>query len=171
MKSDEALINGEMIDTRRTLWVIHRVRKIAHQRDVLPQINLLPNRERPPQHAHIQMHPAQDHILDFALLQKIPSLLTVIRQRIFGRDFNRRNLPLPGLANFTLRARARTSHVRIIDRQHPFMMSIRPAPGGSPSRRSRPSAHRPLARRRRRSGCPARAARRRPRRGPPRRRR
>lgn len=75
---------GEMIDTRRAVVIIHRVRQIADQGDVLAKIDHLPDCERAPKHTHVQVHAADNDIVNAAFLEKVPDLLAIVRNGVLG---------------------------------------------------------------------------------------
>src|SRR5687767_6484501 len=57
----------KVTDAGRTFGVVHRVGHIANQRDVLAELDHLADREWPPEHTHVQVDAAKNHVLDAAL--------------------------------------------------------------------------------------------------------
>ena len=145
---DHQVRAGEMAHARRAFGVVHRVGQVAHQRDVLAQVHHLPDGERPAQHAHVQMHAAEDDVVDPALA---PAGSTSP-----GR---RRVIASPSAISIAAICRVQASrilhfivavaaHVGVVDRQDRLALGVRPAPGRAPAlgRRQR---HRRLRERRR----------------------
>ena len=124
---------GKVVHTRRTFRVVHGVSKIADQGDVFAHTDHLPNCEGATQHAHVEMHTAQNDMVDAALGQQVPGFLTIVGQSVSRFDPQARMLTSPRLTDGALGAVARAAHVRIVDGQHPFVRSIRPAPSGAPA--------------------------------------
>lgn len=72
----------EMADVRRPRGVVHGVRHVPHQHDVLAILGHLPQPERPSQDAHVGMHAGQDHVLDPALFEDAPDFFAPIADEI-----------------------------------------------------------------------------------------
>ncbi len=122
----------EVIHVGRPSVVIHRVGHVADQRDVRTQLDQLPNPERPSQDAHVEMDAHDRDMFDLELSQQIVELLGVIRDRVLFRDFERLDLPRPGLANRAFLF-AIATHVRVVDGQVRFARWIGPIPASSPT--------------------------------------
>ena len=72
-------------------------------------------------------------MVDAALGQQVPGFLTIVGQSVSRFDPQARMLTSPRLTDRALGAVARAAHVRIVDGQHPFVRSIRPAPASAPA--------------------------------------
>src|SRR4030095_3198126 len=109
---DDELGSFEMGNIRPAARIVHRVRHVPQEGNVFSHLHHLPNAEGPAENAHVQVNPGQNHIIDAALVQKIPRLLAVIGNRVGRRHLDRRNLPGPRLADRAF-ARAIAAHVGI----------------------------------------------------------
>ena len=89
---DHQIIAGEMADERFHGRVVHRVRHVAHQRNVHPLIVQLPNRKGATEDAHVGMHPHHYHVFNPATFHQTVSFVR-IGNGIDVIDFNRGNLP------------------------------------------------------------------------------
>ena len=127
---------GKMADAGRAMRIVHGVGHIAHQGDVLAQPHHLPYSKGTPEHAHVQMHAAEDHVFDPSLGEQVPGLLAVVGHRIPLGDLHGGDLPCPRLADGAL-DRTVAAHVRIVDWQRRLPLCIGPAPGGAPTFRGR----------------------------------
>ena len=130
---DDEVGAGEVVNARRTVRVVHGVRHVPHEGHVFSEVDLLTDGERSAQHAHIEVHPAENDVLDSALLEEIPCLLAVVGQCVAGEDFEGCDLAGPWGDNFAFFPRTRAPHVGIVDGQGTFMFAVRPAPVGSPA--------------------------------------
>lgn len=63
---DHKICPIEVSAAGRTLGVVHGVRHIANQGDILPKPHHLPDSERPPEYAHVQVNAAEDDVGDAA---------------------------------------------------------------------------------------------------------
>jgi hypothetical protein len=61
----------EMIDPRWHLWVIHGVRHVPHQGHLFTNFDHLTNPEGSPEHAHVEVHSAQDDIISIGFRSSI----------------------------------------------------------------------------------------------------
>ena len=65
---DDEVGSGEVIDSRWTFGIVHRIGHVAHERDVLSELHHLAYAEWPPENAHVEVHAAEDDIVDLPLL-------------------------------------------------------------------------------------------------------
>ncbi len=87
---------GEMAHAQGGLGIIHRVRQVAHQNHVPTVLGHLAKPERPPEHAHIQVNTQRDNVLDLALFEDAPDLLTAVTDQVrFGDNREAVGLCLP----------------------------------------------------------------------------
>lgn len=125
---NDQVSSSEVTDERRHSRVVHRVGHVAHEKDIFPEADHLPDRERPTEHAHIGMDTHDDDILDAMLLKKIVNLFTAVADRVLGRNFQGCDLALPRTASWTLRM-VIAAAVGVIDGQRALLGQIQGSPG------------------------------------------
>ena len=79
---DEELGAAHVADEGPALWIVHGVREVAHEGDVLSVLRHLPEPEGPSRHAHIHVHAHEDNVVDVARFEEVPDLDAGVADRV-----------------------------------------------------------------------------------------
>ena len=112
---DDQIGSSEVIDSRRAFGIVHRVGHVAHQGDIFSELYHLANAKGSSENAHVEVHAAENDILDTSFFQEIPGFLSVVGEGVSFDQFNGLDLSGPGFANLALFAFATATHIGVVD--------------------------------------------------------
>ena len=68
----------EVTDKRPLFRVVHRVGHVAHEDDILADVDHLPDADRPAKDAHVQVHAHENDIFNAVLREQVVGFLPVV---------------------------------------------------------------------------------------------
>ena len=123
---NDQIVTGEVADIRLHFRVVHRIGHIAHQSDVHPLIDHLPDRKWPTEDAHVGVNTHHDHVFNPTAAHQTIGLIR-IGDGVAVMDFDGGNLPGPRAIILDWFVAVATP-IGIINRKRRFFFRIDAAP-------------------------------------------